>query len=107
MVADGRSYIVQTHAISGKVIIPYGKGTMDIHQELIEVYHLLRHQEEALYQLHKSLRAVTEILHQNGLGPEYAQSFEAIGSSAVALDYDGRLRLIDETIQSLQDNVGR
>jgi hypothetical protein len=80
---------------------------MDIHQQLIDVYHLLRHQEEALYHLHKSLRAVTEILQKRGLGPEYAQGFQAIGSSAVALDYDGRLRLIDETIQSLQDDVGQ
>jgi hypothetical protein len=107
VVADGRSYIVQTHTISGKVIIPYGEGTMDIHQELIEVYHLLRHQEERLYEIHKSLRALTEVLQKYGVGPEYAKSFEAIGSSAVALDYAGKLRLIDETIQSLQDDVGR
>jgi hypothetical protein len=78
--------------------------TMDISQDrLIDVYHLLRHQEENLYELHKALRAVTEVLHKHGLGAEYTQSYEATGSSAVALDYDGRLRLIDETIQSLTD----
>lgn len=76
---------------------------MDISQELIEIYRLLRHQEETLHELHKSLRAVTEVLHKHGLGAEYAQSYEATGSSAVALDYAGRLRLIDETIQSLID----
>jgi len=76
---------------------------MDIPQELIEIYHLLRHQQERIYELHKSLRAVTEVLHKHGLGSEYAQSYEAIGSSEVALDYDGRLRLIDETIRSLMD----
>ncbi len=76
---------------------------MDIPHELIEIYRLLHHQEEKLYELHKSLRAATEVLHKHGLGEEYAKSYEAIGSSAVALDYAGTLRLIDETIQSLTD----
>ena len=81
---------------------------MDISQDhLIDVYHLLRHQEEKLYELHKSLRAVTEVLHKHALGAEYAQSYEAKGSSAVALDYAGRLQLIDETIQSLTDAEDR
>lgn len=78
---------------------------MDIHQELIEVYHLFRHQEEALYELHRSLRAVTEILRRKGLGPEYDQIYEAPGSSAVALDYAGTLQLIDETIRRLTEHA--
>jgi len=83
------------------------EDTMDISQELIEVYHLLRHQEEKLYELHKSLRATTEFLHKHGFGDEYARSYEAIGSSEVALDYAGTLRLIDETIRRLSESEDR
>lgn len=80
---------------------------MDIPQELIEIFHLLRHQEEQLHELHKSLRAVTEVLHKQGLGPEYERSYEATGSSEVALDYAGTLRLIDETIRRLTEIEGQ
>jgi len=58
---------------------------MDTPQELIEIYRLLRHQEEKLYELHKSLRALTEVLQTSGFGREYQKSYAAIGSSEVAL----------------------
>jgi hypothetical protein len=78
---------------------------MDTTQELIEVYHLLRHQEGKLYELNKILRAVVEILCKQGLGPEYEKSYEATGSSAKALGYAEMLQSIDAKLRHLTEHA--
>lgn len=75
-------------------------------QELIAIYHLLRHQEEKLYELHRGLRAVVHTLNsQHSFREAYPANYSDVGSSEVALGYAPTLKAIDETILRLKENV--
>jgi len=74
--------------------------------DLIQIYQILKQQEETLLELHRGARAILESLRTPEFLEVYQKHYSAIGSSEVALGYAGRIRLIDETIQRLRDRQG-
>ena len=78
---------------------------MDTAQELLTIYHLLRHQEEKLHELHNDLRSILQTLGSEKFLADYRTHLEEIGSSAKALGYAETLELIDGAIQRLKDET--
>jgi hypothetical protein len=76
---------------------------MDTNQELLAIYHLLRHQEERLYELHNTLRSILKSLESEKFLADYRTHLQEIGSSAKALGYAETLQLIDASIQRLKE----
>ena len=80
---------------------------MDTNRELLSVYHLLRHQEEKLHELHNGLRSILKTLESEKFLADYRTHLEEKGSSAKALGYDEMLQLIDGAIRRLKDAEDR
>jgi hypothetical protein len=80
---------------------------MDTTQELIEVYHLLRHQQQKIRDLHLGVRAIVEALKspQGAFSDDYDRTYEDPGSRGVTAEYDSTIRIIDAKVQRLRDGT--
>ena len=79
---------------------------MDTAQELISIYHLIRHQEERLHEFRRGVLAILAgLANQPGFLETYRAAVQAIEPNQVTQGHAGTLQSIDDAIQRLKGSV--